>query len=139
MSPCRIAAADRRLRDAYEHWRRMERSYFDPYEFRLNLNSFVQDARNVSFILQKSKDRIPDFDSWYGRWQERMRGDAVMRWAVEARNRVTKQDDLEAGSRSVVTFTADWTDERTSSFRAKAFVPSVVLIEQARAKVSPEL
>jgi hypothetical protein len=138
MSSCRIAAADRRLRDAFHHWRQLERTYFEPYEFRVNLNSFLQEARNVTFILQKNKNAIPGFENWYSRWQQRMRDDPLMQWAVESRNRVTKQGDLETESYSVVTFTADWTDERTKRFRGPPSLPSVTLIQQALSKIPKE-
>lgn len=138
MSPCHIAAADRRLRDAFHHWRQLERTYFEPYEFRINLNSFIQEARNVTFILQKNKNAIPEFENWYSSWQQRMRDDPLMRWAVESRNRVTKQGDLEAESYSVVTFTADWTDERTERFQGPPSLPSVTLIQQALSKIPKE-
>jgi hypothetical protein len=98
MSLCQIAPADRRLRDAFHHWRQLEWTYFAPYEFRINLNSFLQEARNVTFILQKNKSAIRGFEKWYSDWQQRMRDDALMKWAVESRNRVTKQGDLETES-----------------------------------------
>jgi hypothetical protein len=139
MSPCRIAAADRRLRDAFHHWRQLERSYFEPYEFRVNLNSFLQEARNVTFILQKNKDAIPGFENWYSGWQRRMRDDPLMKWAVESRNRVTKQGDLETDSYSLVTFTADWTDERTKRFQGPPSLPSVTLIQRALSKIPKEV
>jgi hypothetical protein len=139
VSPCHIAAADRRLRDAFHHWRQLERTYFEPYEFRINLNSFVQEARNVTFILQKNKNAIPEFENWYSSWQQRMRDDPLMRWAVESRNRVTKQGDLETKSYSVVTFTADWTDERTKKFHGPPSLPSATLIQQALLKIPEEV
>src|SRR5437868_939514 len=98
MTSCAIAPADRRLRDAFHYWRKMEQAYFEPYEFRVSLNSFIQEARNVTFILQKNKKNVPDFESFYGSWQAGLRQDPIMRWAVESRNRITKQGDLETES-----------------------------------------
>jgi len=139
MSPCPIAPADRRLRDAFHHWRKMERAYFEPYEFRVSLNSFIQEARNVTFILQKNKKKVPDFESFYAPWQARLREDVIMKWAVESRNKVTKQGDLEMESQSFVTFTSDWTDELTRRFRGSPVLPSTVLINQALEQIPREL
>jgi hypothetical protein len=83
MTSCPIGAADRRLRDAFHLWKRVEREYFNPYEFRVALNSFIQEARNVTWILQKAKSKIPGFQGWYEAWQTRMRDDPILRWIVE--------------------------------------------------------
>jgi hypothetical protein len=117
----------------------LENAYFEPYEFRVNLNSFVQETRNVTFILQKNKKDIPGFEEWYSKWQERMRRDVLMKWAVESRNRITKQGDLETESYSMLTFTTDWTDDLTREFRARPSVPSTVLIQEALARIPSEL
>jgi hypothetical protein len=139
MSPCPIAPADRRLRDAFHHWRKMERGYFEPDEFRVNLNSFIQEARNVTFILQKNKTRVPDFESFYAPWQARLRDDPIMKWVVASRNRITKEGDLETKSQSFVTFTTDWTNERTRRFEASPALPSTLLINLALKKIPREL
>jgi hypothetical protein len=139
MSPCPIASTDRRLRDAFQLWRKMERAYFEPDEFRVNLNSFIQEARNVTFILQKNKDNVPEFDAFYSPWQARLRDDPIMRWVVESRNRITKEGDLETESQNVVTFTADWTNERTRRFEASPALPSTILINAVLKKIPREL
>jgi hypothetical protein len=139
MSPCPIAPADRRLRDAFQLWRKMERAYFEPDEFRVNLNSFIQEARNVTFILQKNKHNVPEFDTFYSPWQARLRDDPIMRWVVESRNRITKEGDLETESQNVVTFTADWTNERTRRFEASPALPSTLLINAVLKKIPREL
>jgi hypothetical protein len=139
MSPCSIAAADRRLRDAFHHWRKLERSYFQPDEFRINLNSFFQEARNVTFILQKNKKKVPDFDTWYVGWQTRLRDDGLMRWAIDSRNKITKQGDLETESQNIVTFISGWTDDFMRRFTASPTIPSAILIEHALAKIPKEL
>jgi hypothetical protein len=117
----------------------MEQAYFEPYEFRISLNSFIQEARNVTFILQKNKKNVPDFESFYGPWQARLRQDPLMRWAVESRNRITKQGDLETESQSFVTFTTDWTNELTRRFKATATLPSALLVNSALKQIPREL
>jgi hypothetical protein len=117
----------------------MERAYFEPDEFRVNLNSFIQEARNVTFILQKNKDNVPEFDTFYSPWQARLRDDPIMRWVVESRNRITKEGDLETESQNVVTLTADWTNERTRRFEASPALPSTLLVNAVLKKIPRDL
>lgn len=62
------------------------------------IQTAIQTARTVSFILQSNKALIPQFDEWYAKWQDEFRGNPLMRWMVEARNHIEKQGDLEAHS-----------------------------------------
>jgi hypothetical protein len=98
----------------------------------------VQEARNVTFILQKNKKQIPGFEQWYAPWQERLKNDATLRWVKDSRNRITKQGDLETESQSFVSFITDWTDELTQKFRADPFVPSTVLVRSLLKKIPKE-
>lgn len=95
---CPLAAVDRRLGDLHRFWHQAERAYFDPDEFRLAIQAAIQTARQVSFVLQKNKGLIPDFDNWYAAWQTKLAAVPLMKWMVEARNRIEKQGDLEAHS-----------------------------------------
>src|SRR5260370_21139664 len=62
-----------------------------------------------------------------------------MRWVVESRNRITKEGDLETKSQSFVTFTSDWTNERTRRFEASPALPSTLLINAVLKKIPREL
>ena len=139
MSSCPIASADRRLRDAFHLWRRIERAYFEPCEFRVNLNGFVQEARNVTFILQKNKEKVPGFDVWYEPWRERLKADPVLRWIVESRNRITKQGDLDTESYNFAYFINGWLDEGTQRFSAAPCVPSTILARQVLSRIPREV
>ena len=103
-SGCPLAAVDRRLDDAHRLWHEAEAAYFDPDAFRLKSQLAIQTLRQITFILQNQRRRIPDFDTWYGTqdkdgvWQRRLRDIPLMRWLVEARNKIEKQGDLEAES-----------------------------------------
>jgi hypothetical protein len=136
---CPIASAERRLRDAFQHWRQLEQDYFNPDRFRMALNSFLQESRNVTFILQKNKVKVTGFDAWYASWQERMKADPILRWAVESRNRITKQGDLETESQCLVRFSSDWTDELTREFRANPIAPSEAIIAHVLQSVPREV
>ena len=50
-----------RLKDAHRLWHRAEAEYHDPEEFRLNLNSCIQELRNVTFCFTKTKVQISRF------------------------------------------------------------------------------
>lgn len=95
---CPLAAIDRRLNDLHRFWHQAERSYFDPDEFRIAIQAAIQTARQVSFVIQKNKNLIPDFEKWYAGEQEKLAAIPLMKWMVEARNRIEKQGDLEAHS-----------------------------------------
>jgi hypothetical protein len=88
----------RRLNDLRQLIIQADQHYFDPDLFRLNINSAIQTARTVTFIVQKQKPSISDFDQWYEPHQNALKADAVMLWLVDARNRIEKQGDLETYS-----------------------------------------
>lgn len=95
---CPLAAVDRRLGDLHRLWHQAERAYFQPDDFRLAIQSAIQTARQVSFVLQKNKGLIPDFDNWYANQQSILSSIPLMKWMVDARNRIEKQGDLEGHS-----------------------------------------
>ena len=95
---CPLAAVDRRLEDVHRFWHQAERAYFEPDAFRLAIQAAIQTARQVSFVLQKNKALIPDFEEWYKGWQSKLATIPLMRWMVKARNQIEKQGDLEAHS-----------------------------------------
>ncbi|AVT82994.1 hypothetical protein [Rhodopseudomonas palustris] len=95
---CPLVAVDRRLDDVHRHWHSAERAYFEPQAFRVAIQTAIQTLRTVTFIIQSNKRVIADFDHWYEPWQEKLKADALMRWMVDARNKIEKQGDLEAHS-----------------------------------------
>ncbi|WP_413703620.1 hypothetical protein [Pseudomonas sp. Pseusp16] len=95
---CPLSAVDRRLGDVHRHWHEAERGYFDPDTFRVSIQTAIQTLRTVSFILQSNKRIFSNFDPWYETWQLKLRADPLMRWMVDARNKIEKQGDLEAHS-----------------------------------------
>ncbi len=70
----------------------------------MNANQFLQTSRTVTFLIQKNKNSIPFFDSWYpntvvNAWSS----DAVMTWAKDSRNKIEKQGDINYFSSLIVT------------------------------------
>jgi hypothetical protein len=97
-SSCPLTAVDRRLEDVHRHWHEAENRYFDPDGFRVSIQTAIQTLRTVTFIVQSNKRLFSNFDPWYESWQVKMRADPLMRWMVDARNKIEKQGDLEAHS-----------------------------------------
>lgn len=90
---------ERRLRDLGHLLKSCGETYFRPDLFRRNTNQFLQTSRTVTFIIQKNKSAIPDYDRWYksnvtGPWGS----DVVMTWAKDARNVIEKEGDLDMQS-----------------------------------------
>lgn len=87
---------EKRLRDLSILLRQCHKTYMIPDAFRLNTNQFLQTARTVTFIIQKNKKNLSDFDSWYkDNFQDSWNLDEIMRWAVDSRNKIEKEGDLE--------------------------------------------
>jgi len=89
-----VGAVLRRLGDLRQLWHQTRNAYFEPAKFRVALQSTITTARTVTFVLQSHKAAIPDFEAWYDSTQAKFKADPVMRWAVNARNKVEKQGDL---------------------------------------------
>jgi hypothetical protein len=95
---CPLASVDKRLADAHRLWHQAEGAYFDPDSFRLAAQNTIMTLRTVTFILQKNKRAVPDFEAWYGNWQQRLQADPLMRWMHYTRNKIEKEGDLDAHS-----------------------------------------
>lgn len=90
---------ERRLRDLSQLLRTCGETYFSPDRFRQNTNQFLQTSRTVTFIIQKNKAQIPNFDSWYKiNVLQPWASDPVMSWAKDSRNVIEKEGDLEMQS-----------------------------------------
>lgn len=107
---CPLIAPERRLFDSLDLWVETKKLYFQPDQFRINLNNTIQALRSVTFLLQKTKTNFPHFDEWYSKWQDTMRADPLMRWLVEARNIIVKEGDLATHSIARVSVVESWFD-----------------------------
>ncbi|MGZ8173504.1 MULTISPECIES: hypothetical protein [Methylobacter] len=78
----------------------------------MNTNQFLQTARTVTFIIQKNKEEIPGYQSWYSGAVTTPWGcDEVMKWAKDARNKIEKEGDLELNSSLNVTLLFSYLEE----------------------------
>lgn len=107
---CPIRDTHTRLHQAHRLWHQTQAEYANPDAFCTNLNATIEALRSVTFVLQKQGDAIPDFAQWYETWRERMKRDPLMRWLVEARNRIEKEGDLRTYSSARVSVLAGWGD-----------------------------
>lgn len=107
---CSINGTHARLHQSHLLWHQAEAEYQNPEGFCTNLNAGIQALRSVTFVLQKEKDAIPGFTPWYEAWREGLTADPLMRWLVDARNRIEKQADLETYSSARFSLLSGWTD-----------------------------
>lgn len=135
---------ERRLRDLAQLLKNCGETYFAPDLFRQNTNQFLQTSRTVTFIVQKNKHDIPNYDDWYKAhvltpWAE----DTIMTWAKDARNVIEKEGDLEMHSslRTSVLFSyIESQDMVLSTTRTELLKGNLEkLIRFARAKLPPSV
>ena len=137
-SYCPLSSVDKRLDDVRVAWIDALRNYNKPDEFRRSLNTCVTTLRTVTFVLQKNKASIPDFQPWYEKWQERMRQDEVMHWLLVARNYIEKEGDLKTLSVADVTMTIDWGMRIYQRFPVDPFLSTSQIAETVRESVPVE-
>jgi hypothetical protein len=135
--PCPIAKVHTRLEQAHRMWHEAEQYYFDPELFPTYLNSAIQALRSVTWILQKYKRAIPDFDKWYAPWQERMRADAIMSWPVQARNRIEKKGDLDGQSSAVVRLIDSYLEPRSAELTVTPWLASDEIAKRLYEAIGP--
>ena len=121
---CPLEPVERRHADALASWVECKRDYCDPVAFRRNLNNCIQALRSVTFVLQKQKGEFSTFSDWYASWQARMRRDRVLKWSVQARNRVVKEGDLQTHSRARVAVVDSWFEPPEVEFDVPPLTPT---------------
>ena len=104
LKDCPISNTHQRLRQAHILWHQAAENYQNVDVFLTNVNSLIQELRNISFILQTEKDKIPGFDTWYEPWRERLKTNEHALWVKETRTLVVHQSALAAASHFNVKF-----------------------------------
>lgn len=95
---CPIPQTHDRLNQAFSIFDDIINHYQEPEKFTTTLNNLIQALRNVTFILQAEREKIPDFDKWYPSKQDAMKSDDVMVWLNDARVHIVHRGDLEKKS-----------------------------------------
>ncbi len=86
-------------------------SYGEPEGFTLHLNATLQALRTVTWVLQKEGKRhsgFHDFGLWYAPHQADLKADPLLSWAVDARNEVEHEGNLERASHTIVRILRDY-------------------------------
>lgn len=85
----------RRLNDLFQLICQTDQTYFDPELFRLNINNAITTARTVTFLIQKNKASIPSYEDLYRSHVLEVCGSSpLMKWLIDARNKIEKEGDL---------------------------------------------
>jgi hypothetical protein len=101
----------KRLADYAQLLRQADQTYFEPNLFRLNAQNAIQTARTVTFLIQKNKSAIPNFDAWYQQnVVQVLATDPVMKWLKDSRNFIEKEGDLAMFSECVVELLFSYTE-----------------------------
>ncbi len=111
---CPLPKTHARLRQAHALWHMAADSYGEPEGFTIHLNATLQALRTVTWVLRKESKRHPgfqDFEAWYARHQADLKADPLLSWAVNARNEVEHEGDLERASHTIVRVLRDY-DEK---------------------------
>lgn len=113
-------------------------AYHDPENFRIALNACIQAIRNITFALQSQKAAIENFDKWYAPWQAALRNDFIMKWCVEARNRIVKQSDLETHSIALASVVSGYGESPVNTLRVSPFASSQDIALHLKENVLPQ-
>lgn len=132
-------SANARLHEAFTHWHHAAKSYEDPEQFRIYLNACIQALRNTTFVLQKQKRQIPNFDTWYTQWQNYLKSNPIMKWCVAARNTIVKQGDLETHSTARACYLSSYIDPPQKDFNVDPFTETVTIAEKIADKLPIDL
>jgi hypothetical protein len=128
---CPFESAHTRLRQAHDLWHQLAASYAVPEDFVRNLNQLIVTLRQVTFMLQRQKEKISDFDTWYEEgWRERMKADPMMAWLHDARTKIEHVGDLDLASTAKVTVVASWLDGPYAEFDVQPHVGPREIAEQ---------
>jgi hypothetical protein len=107
---CPVAKTHTRLDQAHTLWHEALDAYQEPELFATKLNALLTALRSVTFVLQKELAHTEGFEEWWKEWRARMKAIPLMRWSLQARNKIEKQGDLDSASVAAVRITGDFTD-----------------------------
>ncbi|OHB14757.1 MAG: hypothetical protein A2431_00275 [Candidatus Zambryskibacteria bacterium RIFOXYC1_FULL_39_10] len=119
-----LDAAYNRLDEAHRAWHSALSGYHRIDDFRAGINGAIQALRNLTFVLQKQKDNLANFDVWYSGWRQKMQDNQLLKELVEARNIIVKQDDLKLHSVAKAR-TRGWVDFERVAFTFDPFADSL--------------
>ncbi len=110
-----LDTAYNRLDEAHRAWHGALNGYHKIGDFRANINTAIQAIRNLTFALQKQKDNLPNFDSWYESWRLKMSENEILKTLNSARIIIVHQEDLKLKSIAIAR-TKGWIDFEKMAF-----------------------
>jgi len=102
-----VGNIDQRMEMLEQHLKSCFRHFHDPIAFMTQVDSMIQSLRNFTLTVQVNKKQIPNFDAWYGAWQERMKTDEYLHWLHNKRTDIVHKDVLTTESHAVLTLNPD--------------------------------
>ena len=130
-----------RLRQMRQLWQDASDNYFLPDRFQLSLQNCITTSRTVTFIVQSNKRNILDFDAWYQTHRDKWSEDAIMQWAVEARNTIEKRGDLTTHSQVQASIVASYLGGPSTAWLSQALFqsPEQILFTIPKKYLVPEV
>lgn len=129
---CPIVNTHDKLEEAHYFFHMMMNFYHIADVFRFNLNAFIQSLRHTTFILQTEKEKIPNFDIWYGEKQEDMRNNTLLRKFAESRTIVVHRGMLKVKSEAHIGKFRGRQEKMTLGSKLDPFEDSEVLLDRIK-------
>jgi hypothetical protein len=135
---CILNNVEKRWLDSWNLWISCAKDYFVPESFRLNLNNCIQTLRSITWILQKTKSDIPEFNKWYEAWQSKMRSDQILKWLNDSRNRIVKEGDLILFSKAKIAIVTSWLEPPSIEIEIHPFTKTSDFVKVITERISPK-
>ena len=136
INDCILNNVEKRWLDCWNLWINCANNYYNPESFRLNLNSCIQALRNITWILQKSKNYIPRFNEWYEKHQSQMINDNILKWLKISRNRIVKEGDLILHSKAKIAIVRNWFEPPSIEMEIPPFTKTSDFVKVISKKIS---
>lgn len=129
---CPILNTHDKLEEAHYFFHMMMNFYHIADIFRFNLNAFIQSLRHTTFVLQTEKEKIPNFDLWYGKKQEEMKSNSLLKKFSEGRTIVVHRGMLKIKSEAHIGKFRGRQEKMTMGTEIDPFADSEVLLDRIK-------
>lgn len=129
---CPILNTHDKLEEAHYFFHTMMNFYHIADIFRFSLNAFIQSLRHTTFVLQTEKEKIPNFDLWYKKKQEEMKGNSLLKKFSEGRTIVVHRGMLKVKSEAHIGKFRGRQEKMTIGTKIDPFADSEVLLDRIK-------
>ncbi|MBV8087072.1 MAG: hypothetical protein JO247_19870 [Chloroflexi bacterium] len=119
---CPAPKAHQRIEEAHRLWHQAADHYANPDSFRERLNGALKAMRGGAWALQQHSRGRRGFQEWHDEWHQRIRGDEVLTWLLQARRHSLAEDDLAPASSAQVSLMASASGGLLAQFSVPPFV-----------------